>query len=188
MDRCTQFIELGKSSMAGNKWENMHRVRPFTNSTFHPPTATYLVYPHNPYSSFHSSLLIIRHLFPRHHFHELLLFPITVIHPSLIQTSSHSSNIPPYVFDCNSLSHWIHSKGHVAMRSNGQDSKTNDWGGLNDMCTWLKDQRKMSAYTSERRDRGSTRKTQQNLHVVVLFRYILFLVKYWDKSNGFQLW
>jgi hypothetical protein len=58
---------------------------------------------------------------------------------------------------------------------------------LMDMCTQLKDQRKMSASTSRQRDRGSANKTQQYLHVVILFGCILFLVIYCGKSNGFQL-
>jgi hypothetical protein len=29
MDRCTEFIELGKTSVSGRKLENMHNVHPF---------------------------------------------------------------------------------------------------------------------------------------------------------------
>jgi hypothetical protein len=81
MDRCTQCIEHGKSSVVGENKKACTMSTSSTHSTFHPPTLTYLVYPYHPHSCLHSYHLIIRHLFPHHYFHEQLLFPVTVIHP-----------------------------------------------------------------------------------------------------------
>jgi hypothetical protein len=58
---------------------------------------------------------------------------------------------------------------------------------LMDMCTQIKYQRKERASARRQRDRGSTRKTQQYLHTVILFGCILFLVIHCGKSNDFQL-